>query len=109
MEKLKGELKLSRQSETELRQQLQFAQQQEQNCRNEWKQQERDQKAKIEQLEAKCRQMGKQHEHFKANIQALEKRVGELQLKKLEIERELANERLTKQHTADQQQASKNM
>ncbi|KAF7623577.1 hypothetical protein Mgra_00010134 [Meloidogyne graminicola] len=97
VEKLKNELKTSRNGENDLRSQLASAQQQEQSTRCEWRQYEREQKQKLEQIEQKNRQLGKQNEHFKTNIQALEKRLGELQLKKLEIERELANERLTKQ------------
>ena len=97
MEKLRNELKISRHGENDLRSQLASAQQQEQTTRCEWRQYEREQKQKLEQLEQKGRQLNKQNEHFKTNIQALEKRVGELQLKKIEIERELANERLAKQ------------
>lgn len=101
MDKLKAELKNARNGEYELRSQLTHAQQQEQSCREEWKQFEREQRQRIEQLESKCKQLGKQNDHAKTNIQALERRVGELQLKKLEIERELANERLSKQHSRD--------
>lgn len=97
MEKLRNELKISRHGENDLRSQLASAQQQEQSTRCEWRQYEREHKQKLEQLEQKGRQLNKQNEHFKTNIQALEKRVGDLQLKKLEIERELANERLAKQ------------
>ena len=88
----------------DLRTQLSLAQQQERNGRDELKQIEKEAKNKNEQLESKCRQVNKQNDHFKSNINALEKRVGELQLRKLEIERELANERLStaKQHSKDE-------
>jgi hypothetical protein len=94
---MRADLRQTRTAESELRAQLALAQQQEQSCRAEWKQFEREQKQRQEQLETKCRQLGKQNDHFRTNIQALEKRVGELQLKKLEVDRELANERLVKQ------------
>lgn len=102
-EKLKGELKNSRNSEVELRSQLSYTTQQERMCRTTIKQMERDMKSKVEQIEQKCRQLSKQNDHLKSQITALEKRVGELQLKKLEIERELANERLnlTKQNSRE--------
>lgn len=94
LEKVKSELRSSRAGENELRVQLAHALKQEQSCRDEWKQIEREQKQKVEQIEGKCKQLNKQNDYFKMNIQALEKRLGELQLKKSEIERELANERL---------------
>lgn len=60
-EKLKGELKNSRNSEVELRSQLSYTTQQERMCRTTIKQMERDMKSKVEQIEQKCRQLSKQN------------------------------------------------
>ncbi|KAI3413743.1 Transmembrane protein 57 [Globodera pallida] len=94
LDKLKGELKSARTGDHELRSQLSHAQRQEQSCREEWKQFEREQKQRVEQLESKCKQLSKQNDYYKLNTQALERRLGEMQLKKSEVERELTNERL---------------
>ncbi|KAL3077005.1 hypothetical protein niasHT_035839 [Heterodera trifolii] len=94
LDKMKVELKGARSAENELRVQLKNVQQREQSCREEWKQFEREQKQRVDQLESKCKQLAKQNDYFKMNTQALERRVGELQLKKSEVERELTNERL---------------
>lgn len=55
-------------------------------------------KTKLEQTELKCKQNLKQNEQFKSNIITYEKRINELQLRKVELERELANERLNIKH-----------
>uniref|UniRef100_A0A915DGU2 Uncharacterized protein n=1 Tax=Ditylenchus dipsaci TaxID=166011 RepID=A0A915DGU2_9BILA len=90
LEKLKAELRTARGGELELRAQLSQAQQQERLSRNELAQS----KCKLEQLDSKYKQLSKQTDNYKATISVLDKRIGEAQLKKNEVEQELANERL---------------
>ncbi|KAI1712824.1 macoilin family domain-containing protein [Ditylenchus destructor] len=89
LEKLRAEVKNVRGGELELKSQLNQTQQQERLTRNELAQS----KSKFDQLETKYKQLTKQNEHYRANIIALEKRVAEMQVKKVELEKDLANER----------------
>lgn len=89
VEKLSNELKGSKSELSEMRNQMLAFQQQEKT----FKQELLVSKTKVEQAECKWKQVLKQNEHFKSVIGSNEKRIGELQARKLELERDLANER----------------
>lgn len=89
-DRLKSDLKLQKILEGELRSQLSQVQHDHQQQRVEAVQF----KAKVEQLEGKCRNLAKQNETLKGNAGAMEKRVSEIQAKRAELEKDLAAERL---------------
>jgi chromosome segregation ATPase len=88
-DKLRADLKMQRILESELRSQLTQLQNDCHSHRGEASQS----KSKVEQLEGKCKNLAKQNETMRANFASLEKRAGEVQARKAELERELASER----------------
>lgn len=55
-------------------------------------------RTKLDQTELKFKQHLKQNEQFKSSIANFEKRISELQSRKMELERELAGERVNIKH-----------
>lgn len=95
VEKHSAELKAMRSDVLELRTQLSQAQQHERISKGELV----HCKTKLEQTELKYKQYLKQNEQFKSNTSIFEKRINELQSRKIELERELANERINTKHS----------